>query len=65
MWVQERPTQSWWAELLGGGVGQRVVVRESSGGEQRTGTLGGQRRERDDKVAGDQGLRHHVSTLRQ
>lgn len=46
-------------------MGQRVVVRESCGGEQRTGTLGGQRREGDDEVAGDQSLGHHVSALRQ
>lgn len=65
MWVQDGPTQSWWAERLGARVGQRVDVRESWGGEQRTGTLGGHRREGDDRVAGDQGLRHHVSALRQ
>lgn len=49
---------------MGARVGQRVDVRESWGGEQRTGTLRGQCREGDDRVAGDQDLRH-VNALRQ
>lgn len=47
-------------ERKGGGVGGPVLCVREGCGEQRTGTLGGQSREGDDKVAGNQGLRRHV-----